>query len=244
MNLLEVDDVHVSYGSVHALRGVSIHVKEGEVVGLVGHNGVGKSTLLKALVGWVSPYRGKISVAGAEVRADPARAVALGLGFVPEDRRIFGQLTVRENLLLGATSLSGRDAVSAAVARELKRFPVLEEMFNRRAGDLSGGQQQMLTIARALVSRPKILLLDEPTLGLAPIIVNQIFDTLAELRREGVTMLLAEQNVAKTIKLADRSYVMTTGGRIALEGDRSRLEKLDSFREQYLMVGHDHQVTA
>ncbi|MEX1140930.1 MAG: ABC transporter ATP-binding protein [Thermoleophilaceae bacterium] len=236
--MLEVSDIHVHYGSVHALQGASVRVDAAEIVGLVGHNGVGKSTVLRAVTGLVSIAQGEIKYRGAGFDPSPARAIHEGIAYVPEDRRIFTNLSVAENLRIGATTLDSRAAARKAIEREYDRFPVLRDMAERTAGDLSGGQQQMLTIARALVAGPRLLLLDEPSLGLAPLMVAELFETLAALRHERVTVLLVEQNVAKTIALADRSYVMLPGGRVTLEGTRAELEAIPDFRRHYLQVSN------
>jgi branched-chain amino acid transport system ATP-binding protein len=233
--MLEIRGLHARYGSIEALQGTSLEVREGELVGLVGHNGVGKSTTLKAIAGVLKPSGGEIRWLGEPLRGGAAHTIAAGIAYVPEDRRIFGGLTVEENLHLGATT-RGDGEVAADVERELERFPSLRRLFKRRAGNLSGGEQQMLAISRALLSRPKLLLLDEPTLGLAPIVIDTLFQTIASLRDEGLTVLLVEQNVAKTIKVADRAYVMAPGGRIELEGAAAELERSDAFRAGYLSL--------
>ena len=232
--MLELQDVRARYGSIEALRGTSLSVADGEIVGLVGHNGVGKSTTMKAIAGVLKPSGGAILWQGAPLSA--GSAIRSGIGYVPEDRRIFGSLTVLENLRLGATVRSDQDAVASDLERELERFPILRERLEQRAGNLSGGQQQMLAISRALLSRPKLLLLDEPTLGLAPIIVDQLFEIVAGLRGEGVTVLLVEQNVAKTVQVADRVYLMAPGGRIEREGTGAELAANDDFRRHYLRL--------
>jgi branched-chain amino acid transport system ATP-binding protein len=232
--MLEIDGLRVRYGSMEALRGASLSVREGEVVGLVGHNGVGKSTTLKAVAGIVRASGGSIAWCGSPLES--GSAVRAGIGYVPEDRRIFSALSVLENLRIGATVRRDRAQIAADIERELDRFPILRERLHQRAGDLSGGQQQMLAVARALVSRPRLLLLDEPTLGLAPIIVDQLFGIVTRLRDEGVTVLLVEQNVAKTVKVADRVYVMAPGGRIEREGTGAELAADPEFHRHYLRL--------
>jgi len=243
--MLEIRELRARYGSIEALQGTSLEVREGELVGLVGHNGVGKSTTLKAVAGVLKPSGGEIRWLGEPLRGGAAGTIAAGIAYVPEDRRIFGGLTVEENLRLGATTRAdGADAVEADIARELERFPSLRRLLTRRAGNLSGGEQQMLAISRALLSRPRLLLLDEPTLGLAPIVIDTLFETIAALRDEGLTVLLVEQNVAKTIKVADRAYVMAPGGRIELEGAAAELERSDAFRAGYLSLAPTRQMKA
>jgi branched-chain amino acid transport system ATP-binding protein len=232
--MLELEGLRVRYGSIEALQGTSLTVREGEIVGLVGHNGVGKSTTMKAVAGVLRPSGGTITWGGKPL--ERGSAIRAGIGYVPEDRRIFGALTVMENLRVGATVRRDRDQVAADIERELDRFPILRERLHQRAGNLSGGQQQMLAIARALLSRPRLLLLDEPTLGLAPIIVDQLFDIVAGLRDEGVTVLLVEQNVAKTVKVADRVYLMAPGGHIEREGTGAELAADPDFRRHYLRL--------
>lgn len=232
--MLEIRDLRLRYGAIEALQGTSLSVAEGEIVGLVGHNGVGKSTTLKAVAGLLKPVDGAILWDGEPLTG--RSPIHVGIGYVPEDRRIFGAMTVHENLRIGATVRRDRDAVKADIERELERFPILRERLHQRAGNLSGGQQQMLAISRALLGRPRLLLLDEPTLGLAPIIVDQLFEIVAGLRDEGVTVLLVEQNVAKTVNVADRVYLMVPGGRIEREGTGAELAGDPDFRRQYLRL--------
>lgn len=218
MSLLAVRDLRVAYGKVVALDGVSISVEEGEVVTLVGANGAGKSTLLKALMGLVPLAGGDIAFAGAATNGRRAHEMArLGVGYVPEGRGTLRLLTVRENLILGGFGQPrGRD-VESDLRKVLDRFPVLAERIDQVAGTLSGGQQQMLVIARALMAQPRLMLLDEPSLGLAPLIARTIFEIIADLRSQGVTVLLVEQNAHAALKLASRAYVLEMG-RIVLEG--------------------------
>jgi branched-chain amino acid transport system ATP-binding protein len=234
--VLTIEDLHVSYRRVPALKGVSLEVRQGEIVGLVGPNGAGKSTTLSAVFGLVQPASGRIVLEGQSlVGLAPERIVRHGLALVPEGRHIFNTLTVAENLEMGATGRASRSDLQRDLARIHERFPVLERYRSAPAGRLSGGEQQQLAIARALLSRPRLLLLDEPSLGLAPVVIDLVFDVLAELREEGVTILLVEQNAARAIELADRSYVLRTG-EIALSGDRGTLLREANFEATYLGV--------
>jgi branched-chain amino acid transport system ATP-binding protein len=232
--VLEIDELHVSYGRVPALKGISLVVEKGEIVALVGPNGAGKSTTLSTIFGLVRPDSGSISLEGKPLLGiPPERIVRLGLALVPEGRHIFNTLTVGENLEMGATARKDRAIVRADIAALLERFPVLERYYKSPAGRLSGGEQQQLAIARALLSRPRLLLLDEPSLGLAPVVIDLVFDVLAELREEGVTMLLVEQNAARAIELADRTYVLRTG-QISLAGTRDELQDTADLETAYL----------
>jgi branched-chain amino acid transport system ATP-binding protein len=222
--VLRVRDLAVSYGAVAALRGVSLHVGRGEVVALLGANGAGKSTMLRTISGLLLPKSGEIRFIGQRIDGvPPARIVRLGLAHSPEGRRLFGSLTVAENLRLGASTRSDRSGIEADRERLYALFPVLKERARQQAATLSGGEQQMVALARALVARPKLLLLDEPSLGIAPIIMQQIFASLAELKSSGVTMLLVEQNMSMALDLADRAYVLRTG-QVSLEGDARELK--------------------
>ena len=222
--VLRVRDLVVSYGAVAALRGVSLHVGRGEVVALLGANGAGKSTMLRTISGLMLPKSGEIRFLGKRIDGiPPARIVRLGLAHSPEGRRLFGSLTVAENLRLGASTRSDRSGIEADRERLYALFPVLKERARQQAATLSGGEQQMVALARALVARPKLLLLDEPSLGIAPIIMQQIFASLAELKSSGVTMLLVEQNMSMALDLADRAYVLRTG-EVSLEGDARELK--------------------
>jgi branched-chain amino acid transport system ATP-binding protein len=222
--VLRVRDLVVSYGAVAALRGVSLQVGRGEVVALLGANGAGKSTMLRTISGLMLPKSGEIRFLGQRIDGiPPARIVRLGLAHSPEGRRLFGSLTVAENLRLGASTRSDRSGIEADRERLYALFPVLKERARQQAATLSGGEQQMVALARALVARPKLLLLDEPSLGIAPIIMQQIFASLAELKSSGVTMLLVEQNMSMALDLADRAYVLRTG-EVSLEGDARELK--------------------
>jgi branched-chain amino acid transport system ATP-binding protein len=232
--MLELDDVHVQYGNIRSLQGVSLRVAEGELVALIGSNGAGKTTTLRTISALLRPSRGTITFEGAEIqRASTDHIVALGISHCPEGRRIFGSLTVRENLVLGAVSRSDRGAAATELEMVFALFPLLKERLNQAGGTLSGGEQQMLAIGRALMSRPRLLLLDEPSLGLAPLLVERIFETIAELRRQGRTILLVEQNVHHALDVADRVYVMETG-RITLEGPAAVLRRDPQIERSYL----------
>jgi len=237
--LLELADVHVRYGAIRALQGVSLQVGEGELVALIGSNGAGKSTTLRTISGLLRPSQGTITFDGADITtAATDRIVERGISHCPEGRRIFGSLSVADNLRLGAVSRSRSDAagVAADLATVLELFPQLKERLDQAGGTLSGGEQQMLAIGRALMSRPRLLLLDEPSLGLAPIMVERIFDTIAELKRQGRTILLVEQNVQEAFEVADRAYVLETG-RITLEGAADVLRNDPKVERSYLGVG-------
>jgi branched-chain amino acid transport system ATP-binding protein len=231
--MLSVKDLRVSYGSVVALRGVSIEVEAGEIVAVIGPNGAGKSTLLRCIAGLTRPNGGEIRFQNAAIAGQPAeRLVAGGLSLVPEGRRIFGSLTVGENIQLGATPRRDRQAVASDLERMLNLFPILKERFHQKAGKLSGGEQQMLAIARALMAAPKLLLLDEPSLGLAPLIVRRVYEVIAELRRAGMTILVVEQAVHVALSAADRTYVMNTGA-VAMAGLSSELRGTPGFEDAY-----------
>jgi branched-chain amino acid transport system ATP-binding protein len=210
--MLEIAGLDVSYGGVAAVRDVSIAVGRGEIVGLIGPNGAGKSTTLHAVMGLVAARRGEIRLAGVSVRGQAPEEVARsGISLVPEGRRIFAELTVEENLRLGLSGRRSRTGAGEDIAAVYAQFPVIDEFARRRAGTLSGGQQQQLAIARALVARPDVLLLDEPSLGLAPKIVDVVFAALAEIRERGITVLLVEQRAQRTVAFADRTYLMANG---------------------------------
>jgi branched-chain amino acid transport system ATP-binding protein len=209
---LEVSGLHVAYGSVAALRGVSLEVRPGEIVGLIGPNGAGKSTLLHAIMGLVAPQKGEIRLGGSALRRlSPERVARSGIALVPEGRRVFGGLTVEENLRLGLAGRRSREGAEQDVEAVYELFPIVGEFRRRPAGALSGGQQQQLVIGRALVARPDVLLLDEPSLGLAPKIVDVVFGALAEIRSRGTTVLLVEQRGQRTVAFADRTYLISNG---------------------------------
>lgn len=232
--VLAVEGLHVRYGAIHALQGVSLEVLPGEVVALIGANGAGKTTTLAAVSGLLKPAAGRVRLLGDDITGSPAeRLVYRGIAHAPEGRGIFANLTVRENLLLGAYRRRDRDGIRADLQRALKVFPILAEREGQLAGTLSGGEQQMLAVARAMMSRPKLLLLDEPSLGLAPQVVETIFQTLAEIHRSGVSILLVEQNAAKALAFADRAYVLETG-RVVMLGRGAELLASPDVRRAYL----------
>jgi branched-chain amino acid transport system ATP-binding protein len=232
--MLELHDVHVAYGNIRALRGVSLKVAEGELVALIGANGAGKTTTLRTISGLLRPTQGTITFEGTEIqRAATDRIVSLGISHCPEGRRIFAGLTVRENLVMGAVSRDDQTAIAADMEMVFGLFPLLKERLKQAGGTLSGGEQQMLAIGRALMSRPRLLLLDEPSLGLAPQMVERIFETIEELKRQGRTILLVEQNVHHALDIADRAYVMETG-RITLEGPAPVLRHDPLVEQSYL----------
>ena len=231
--MLKVTDLNVFYGSIHAVKGVSFHVDAGEVVTLIGANGAGKSTVLNTVSGLLHPRSGSVSFEGQDLHAvPPDKIVARGLAQVPEGRHVFLQMTVEENLELGAYTQPG-STVGPGIADVYARFPRLKERRRQIAGTLSGGEQQMLAMGRALMSRPKLLMLDEPSMGLAPILVEQIFDIIRELHAAGTTILLVEQNAQAALSVADRAYVLETG-KISLTGTGAELMASDAVRKAYL----------
>ena len=234
--MLKVTDLHVSYGNIVALRGVSLELAEGEIVAVIGPNGAGKSTLLLTIAGVVRAKQGQVRLGDASVLGiAPEVLASRGVALVPEGRHIFGSLTVAENIALGATPRRDRQAVAADIERALDMFPILRERYRQRAGKLSGGEQQMLAIARALLARPKLLLLDEPSLGLAPLVVRQVYEAIFELKRQGMTILVVEQSVHRAVAAADRAYVMNSG-QIAMSGRSSELHGTAAFDAAYFGV--------
>ena len=232
--LLEVSDLRVSYGHVVAVRGVSLSVPEGGFVTLIGPNGAGKTSLLSALAGLVRPSGGTVRLAGRDVTGLPAHAaVAAGISLVPEGRAILGRMTVEENLRLAGELRRRRGDIAGAIAEQFERFPILGERRSLPAGTLSGGQQQMLAIARALVARPRILLLDEPSMGLSPLIVRQVFDILAAIHAEGTTILLVEQNARLALAVSREGYVLERGA-VVLRGPSTQLAADPRVRSAYL----------
>ena len=231
--ILKVDNINVYYGAIHAIKGISFHVNEGEVVTLIGANGAGKSTTLQTISGLLRSRTGSIEFCGENISKLPPHKIAeRGLAQVPEGRRIFLQMTVQENLDMGAYTQSG-GSVEAELEKVFAQFPRLKERRKQVAGTLSGGEQQMLAMGRALMSRPKLLMLDEPSMGLAPILVEQIFEIIQRLHESGTTILLVEQNAQMALSVADRAYVMETGT-ISLSGTGKELAESDSVRRAYL----------
>ena len=233
MSLLKVDDIHVYYGAIHAIKGVSFEVNEGEIVTLIGANGAGKSTTLNTVAGLLRPRSGSIVFDGKNLSAVPAnKTVSLGMALCPEGRRIFQQMTVRENLEMGGFTRPKAE-IPVSMEEMFQRFPRLKEREKQIAGTLSGGEQQMLAIARAMMSKPRLLMLDEPSMGLAPILVEQIFDIIKELHAAGVTILLVEQNAQMALSIADRAYVLETG-KVSKTGPANELLHDDDVRKAYL----------
>ena len=233
MAMLAVNDIHVYYGSIHAVKGVSLEVNEGEIVTLIGANGAGKSTVLNTISGLLHPRGGSVTFMGQDLKGvPPHKLVARGMAQVPEGRRIFLQMTVEENLEMGAYTQS-KASIDGSIEDVYRRFPRLQERRKQIAGTLSGGEQQMLAMGRALMSHPRLLMLDEPSMGLAPILVEQIFDIIRELHAAGTTILLVEQNAQAALSVADRAYVLETG-RISLGGTGAELMASDKVREAYL----------
>lgn len=232
--MLEVKDIQVYYGVIQAIKGVSFHVEEGEVIALIGANGAGKTTILHTISGLLAPKAGSVLFEGKDITKIPGhKIVSMGMAHVPEGRRVFAQLTVLQNLKMGAYTRKDKEEVSQTLKDVFGRFPRLEERQNQLAGTLSGGEQQMLAMGRALMSRPKILLMDEPSMGLSPIFVNEIFDIIQEVSKGGTTVLLVEQNAKKALSIADRAYVLETGN-IVLEGRAQDLLNDDSIKKAYL----------
>lgn len=234
MAMLEIKDLEVFYGMIQAIKGISFEVKEGEVIALIGANGAGKTTILHTITGLLSPRAGSIVFDGVDIcKVRSHKIVSMGMAHVPEGRRIFAQLTVLQNLLLGAYTRKDKAETEETLQNIYKRFPRLEERKKQIAGTLSGGEQQMLAMGRALMSHPKIILMDEPSMGLSPIFVNEIFDIIREVSTGGTTVLLVEQNAKKALSIADRAYVLETG-KIALEGNADDLLHNDSIKKAYL----------
>lgn len=232
--VLTVKGLQVHYGAIHALRGVSLEVPDGQVVALIGANGAGKTTTLRAVSRMLRPTSGSVHFKGEDLlRLPPHEVVARGLAHAPEGRGIFLNLTLRENLALGAFLRTDRDGVEADLTRMFELFPILKERVDQQAGTLSGGEQQMLAVARALMSRPRLLLLDEPSLGLAPQVVERIFQVLSEVSRSGVSLLLVEQNAHKALQIAHRAYVLETG-EVVMQGTGKELLASPEVRRAYL----------
>ena len=233
-DMLEIKDIHVYYGAIHAIKGVSLTVRQGEIVTLIGSNGAGKSTTLRTISGLLKPKEGDILFEGESIAGRPAQAIVkAGVSQVPEGRRIFANMTVMENLELGAYSRTDADEIKADMNMVFERFPRLLERKEQAAGTLSGGEQQMLAMGRALMSRPRLLLMDEPSMGLAPLLIREIFNIIVDINKTGTTVLLVEQNANMALSIAHRAYVLETG-RIALSGDAKELAASEEVRKAYL----------
>ena len=234
MSMLKVTDLQVYYGVIQALKGISFEVNEGEVIALIGANGAGKTTILHTVTGLINQKAGKIEFEGKDISHTPAyKIVAEGMAHVPEGRRVFAELSVYDNLMMGAYTRKDKKEIAETLAMVYKRFPRLEERKKQMAGTLSGGEQQMLAMGRALMSKPKIILMDEPSMGLSPIFVNEIFDIIKAVSASGSTVLLVEQNAKKALSIADRAYVLETG-KIILEGDAKVLMNDERVKKAYL----------
>ena len=232
--MLKIDNIHVYYGAIHALKGVSLEVHKGEIVTLIGANGAGKSTTLRTVSGLLAPKSGGISFLGKNIAGMPAHEIVKhGISQVPEGRRIFAEMSVQENLEMGAFTRKDKAGVEKDFEIVYNRFPRLKERRKQQAGTLSGGEQQMLAMGRALMSRPKLLLLDEPSMGLAPLLIKEIFSIIEDINREGTTVLLVEQNANMALSIAHRAYVMETG-RITLQGAAKELAASEDVRKAYL----------
>ena len=236
MAMLEVKDLEVYYGMIQAIKGISFQVEEGEIIALIGANGAGKTTTLHTVTGLLPAKKGSVLFEGKDITKVPGhKIVSMGMAHVPEGRRIFAQLSVLQNLRMGAYTRKDKEEIEETLKMVYRRFPRLEERSNQIAGTLSGGEQQMLAMGRALMSHPKIILMDEPSMGLSPIFVNEIFDIIKEVSKGGTTVLLVEQNAKKALSIADRAYVLETG-RIVLEGAADVLMNDDSVKKAYLGI--------
>lgn len=234
MAMLEIKDLEVYYGMIQAIKGISFEVNEGEVIALIGANGAGKTTTLHTISGLIAPKKGTVTFEGKEITKTPAhKIVSYGMAHVPEGRRVFASLSVLQNLKLGAYTRSSKEEIEESLQTVYTRFPRLQERKNQPAGTLSGGEQQMLAMGRALMSKPRIILMDEPSMGLSPIFVNEIFDIIKQVSASGTTVLLVEQNAKKALSIADRGYVLETG-KIVLEGKAQELLNNESVKKAYL----------
>jgi len=234
MALLEVKDLEVYYGVIRALKGISFEVKEGEIVTLIGANGAGKTTTMQSVIGLIPAQHGSVTFDGRDITKTPChKIVHLGMSQVPEGRRVFQELTVYENLMMGAFSLKKNTTFKEDLDRIYERFPRLAERRNQIAGTLSGGEQQMLAMGRALMSHPKLLMLDEPSMGLSPLLVDQVFQIIKDINNDGTTILLVEQNAGKSLAISDRAYVLETGD-IVLSGTGAELAASDQVKKAYL----------
>ena len=234
MARLEVRDLQVYYGMIHAIKGISFDVNQGEVIALIGANGAGKTTTLHTITGLLAPKSGSVLFEGKDITKVPAhKIVSMGMAHVPEGRRVFAELSVYENLKMGAYTRKDKKEIEESLANVYKRFPRLEERKNQMAGTLSGGEQQMLAMGRALMSKPKIILMDEPSMGLSPIFVNEIFDIIRAVSESGTTVLLVEQNAKKALSISDRAYVLETGT-ITMSGKAKDLLEDEAVKKAYL----------
>ena len=234
MAMLEVRDLQVYYGMIHAIKGISFDVNQGEVIALIGANGAGKTTTLQTITGLLAPKSGSVLFEGKDITKVPAhKIVSMGMAHVPEGRRVFAELSVYENLKMGAYTRKDKKEIEESLANVYKRFPRLEERKNQMAGTLSGGEQQMLAMGRALMSKPKIILMDEPSMGLSPIFVNEIFDIIRAVSESGTTVLLVEQNAKKALSISDRAYVLETGT-ITMSGKAKDLLEDEAVKKAYL----------
>ena len=234
MAMLEVRDLQVYYGMIHAIKGISFDVNQGEVIALIGANGAGKTTTLHTITGLLAPKSGAVLFEGKDITKVPAhKIVSMGMAHVPEGRRVFAELSVYENLKMGAYTRKDKKEIEESLANVYKRFPRLEERKNQMAGTLSGGEQQMLAMGRALMSKPKIILMDEPSMGLSPIFVNEIFDIIRAVSESGTTVLLVEQNAKKALSISDRAYVLETGT-ITMSGKAKDLLEDEAVKKAYL----------
>ena len=232
MAMLEIKDLQVYYGAINAIKGISFDVEQGEIIALIGANGAGKTTILHTIL--VGAKHGSIMFGGKDLTKTPAhKIVAMGMAHVPEGRRVFARLSVYENLMLGAFTRTDRNEIAESLEKVFERFPRLKERRSQQAGTLSGGEQQMLAMGRALMSKPNIILMDEPSMGLSPLYVNEIFDIIGEINKSGTTVLLVEQNAKKALSIANRAYVLETG-KIVLSGDAKELMNNDSVKKAYL----------
>lgn len=237
--MLKVTDLHVHYGAIHALKGVSFNLQEGEIVTLIGANGAGKSTLLNTISGILPATQGRVTYLDQDITNIPApEIVKMGVVQVPEGRKIFPAMTVMENLEMGAFTVTDRNLINENIALMFKKFPILEKRYKQLGGTLSGGEQQMLAIARGLMANPKLILLDEPSMGLSPIFVEQIFDTIQDINQNGVNVILVEQNAQMALSIAHRAYVLETG-KIVLEGEAQEVLQNPSVIEAYLGIAQE-----
>ncbi|MBS5644144.1 MAG: ABC transporter ATP-binding protein [Clostridiales bacterium] len=232
--LLKTDNICTNYGAVEAIRNINMYVEEGEVVAFIGHNGAGKTTLLKTISGLLRPVKGTVTWMGENITGrPPEKIVRAGISQCPEGRQVFAESTVYQNMEMGAYTRKDKYAIREDIEKYEEIFPILRERRSQKAGLLSGGEQQMLAIARSLMSRPKLLMLDEPSLGLAPVVVNDVYDVIQKIKQQGVTILLVEQNAMKALEVSDRAYVISTG-EIALEGKSEELLQNDAVKKAYL----------